>query len=749
LRVQNICEVLDEKCQIVDTLDLPKKKYDARPLLKKKADIIAVCEKNIDLWNNTRTALFDDWSVDVEITLLNYSVFEEFINLQHGIDGFIHKLSNKNFKDIDSFIEHSKLQIRSHNSSAKKLRAIIEIEYEKVINKLTDQVLAATIEDLTACLNGYFEVLRQKTNLLVEGVSANRAFIKNKNYLKGSPASELKYISPKELLNFEALPVFTHRIGIIESWADQQLEKARINLLGLGTVCDFSLESALVKLEQDNTDPVKAADVATDGLDRALSHLQKTIDILANIQTGIARDLKNAILQFDVNIQKLKETDNIFELNLKIAKIQTVEKAKAYKQQLFAAIRKAIPEAKALMLRIVEVINVKIKRIKKHIGVEEKKKYVSFELSEFMEQSEQSLNNLPFVYQRLYKLSPTDEDRFFVNRKFELEALEKSFENWGKDRYITIALIGEKGSGVTSLINYFFKKNAVSIQLFRQLLTEKIYTNDLYLQFFSETFGVEKFESNEEIIRFLNNREKTAIVVLENLQHMFIKQVNGFDCMNMFFDLMAHTMKKILWVGAYTTYSWNYLNKTIHVGNYFTNEIYLKQMNKESIEEIIYKRNRLSGYQIVFEPDNDSFSQKKFQKMNEDDKQMYLRKKFFSTIRQLSSGNISLAQLYWLRATQLVNEEEIHITPVHEFDFSFLSGISNEELFAMQTIILHDGLNLEDFTKVMGKSIHNSRNLLIPMLEKGLLIKPRLKYNINPIIFKPVAGYLELNNYIN
>jgi hypothetical protein len=35
------------------------------------------------------------------------------------------------------------------------------------------------------------------------------------------------------------------------------------------------------------------------------------------------------------------------------------------------------------------------------------------------------------------------------------------------------------------------------------------------------------------------------------------------------------------------------------------------------------------------------------------------------------------------------------------------------------------------------------------MLEKGLLIRPKLKYNINPIIFKPVANYLASRNFIN
>jgi hypothetical protein len=49
----------------------------------------------------------------------------------------------------------------------------------------------------------------------------------------------------------------------------------------------------------------------------------------------------------------------------------------------------------------------------------------------------------------------------------------------------------------------------------------------------------------------------------------------------------------------------------------------------------------------------------------------------------------------------------------------------------------------------MNKPIIACRNLLTPLLEKGLLIKPRSKYNIHPIIFKAMAGYLTGKNFIN
>jgi hypothetical protein len=230
---------------------------------------------------------------------------------------------------------------------------------------------------------------------------------------------------------------------------------------------------------------------------------------------------------------------------------------------------------------------------------------------------------------------------------------------------------------------------------------------------------------------------------------MFLKQVRGFDCMNLLFDLMANTMKKVLWIGIYTQHSWQYLDKTIAVSNYFTSEVFVEPLNEATIEEIIYKRNALSGFQINFLPDIESKRSKVFKQLEFEEQQNHLQKRFFTILKKLSNGNISLAMLYWLRSIKKVSDDTIDVIPISEVDFSFIKKLSSDELFSLQALILHDGLCFDDFSKIMGKPIGVCRNILNPMLEKGLLIRPHQKFNINPIIFKPVSDYLSSRNFVN
>jgi hypothetical protein len=374
---------------------------------------------------------------------------------------------------------------------------------------------------------------------------------------------------------------------------------------------------------------------------------------------------------------------------------------------------------------------------------------MTFELSEFINETQEVLRQLPFVYQRLFQLTPTNETRFFVNREKELGELKQAWANWQKDRFITVAVIGDKGSGVSSLLNHFLAETHITIPVLRATLGAKNFTLAQYLDFFNELFQPDQpFTSNEILIAWLNQGE-SRVVVIENLQHFYLKQVNGFENLQRLFELMSNTMKKVFWTGAFTTHTWAYLDKTLYISNYFTNEVFLQALSTEAIEEIITRRNKISGFRLHFLSDPETRERKDFAAMDEREQQVYLREQLFRKLSRLSYGNISLAQLYWLRQTRKVHAHSIDIGYIKEIDFSFIKELKAEELFVLQTIVLHDGLCLTDFCSVMGKSEAAAKNLLIPMLEKGFLIRPRQKFTINPIVFNPVVNYLHSRNFIS
>jgi hypothetical protein len=733
---------------IVDSLDLPVKKYARRRNNKKYTKIIDSVTNDFLLWQNSFNALFDDWSVDAEIAHLYYEVTNDYFELNKSVKSFTDDFVNDSFQKIELYISQSSKKLSSIELSKPKLAELLIAERHSVTSHLAEKLISHSVELLTGCYTSDISSFLSNVEVRINSVSKNRAFVKNKNYIRGVSASEVNHVSPYDLVHFEALPSLKQEVYNLHKVVDTKLELVRVKLISLATVCDFSLESALLVL-QNSDDTQSAVDNAKEGFARAVNQLQQVKDSLLDTQILIDKELKNAVVEFNYDIQKLKNTENILALNIKIARIQALARSKEIQKQIVEAVKISVPKVMKVVKNAQETVLFKIKQVRSNLGLVSEKTIVSFELSEFIIQTSEALKKLPFIYQRLYQISPTDEERFFVNRNHELARLNTSYENWQKDRFVTVAVIGEKGSGTSSLINYFLKRTNTNLAVIKKTIEGKIISQEQYFDLFSSILNDEVFDSNDSIIDYLNNSSQQRMIVLENLQHMFLKMVNGFDNMNMLFEVMANTMKKVLWIGVYTNHSWSYLNKTIHVGNFFTDEIYIRPLDSKVIEDIVFKRNRLSGYQINFAEGSLVSKSKSYNKLDDANKQLFLRNLYFKNLGIVSHGNISLAQLYWLRSTINVTENAIEIGEIKIPDFSFVKNLSANELFSMQSIVLHDGLSLEDFATVMGKSVKLCRNILVPMLEKGFLIRPRSKYNLNPVIFKPVADYLTSRNFIN
>jgi regulator of sigma D len=739
---------IDDQFSLVDTLYVPSHRYGKVKAGKVTNRVNATTAHLLDGWSRSYLALLDDWTLDVEITLLYFSVFDAFHDLQGKIDGFIETDLRPSFKSIEKYLSDSRQRIEACESTKKSIREVLLKERSESAQKLVDKSITRLIEKLTICFTSDFDKLMDKTQSLVGKVSKKRFYIKARRYDESVTEGEVEQISPSELLHFEALSRFESVAEKIKDFTDAQLEDARAKLIGMSTVWDFSLESALLMLDEAHGSPKKAVQGALEGADRAVSHLKEAQSSLDTIRDTIHKDYNQGIIRFNEDIQKLKNTENVFELNLKIARIKAFEKSRQLRKEGIQMLKDLLPvlvrTGKGLYIGSLRAF----RDVKARIGFVENKKYVTFELSEFINETQEVLKKLPFVYQRLFQLTPTDESRFFVNREKELGELKQSLVDWQKDRFVTVAIIGDKGSGVTSLLNYFIATNDISLKIDRETISQKLHTKQQYLDFFSQLFQQETFESNQAIIEYLNKKSERRMVVLENLHHLYLKEVNGFDNLQRLFELMSNTMKKILWIGAITEHVWAYLSRTIYISNYFTNEVLLTALSPETLEEIITRRNKISGFRLNFIPEAEVAESKAFAVLSDTEKQQMLRKNLFKKLSRLSYGNISLAQLYWLRLTREVKDNTIDIGYFKEIDFSFIKELSAEELFVMQTIILHDGLLLEDFAKVMDKTEAASKNILVPMLEKGLLIRPRQKYNINPIIFNPVVSYLQSRNFI-
>ena len=296
-----------------------------------------------------------------------------------------------------------------------------------------------------------------------------------------------------------------------------------------------------------------------------------------------------------------------------------------------------------------------IKSIKKILGIIDETETISFEISEFMKEVENSFVSFPKKYKKFYELTPS-KTNFFVNREKELEKLRNTYENWNKDRLISCAIVAQKGSGISSTLNLFLQSTS-KINTIKVELDEKVYTKEEYFRYFNSLFETDNITTNQEFIDYLNNIENSKIIVLENLHHMFLKKVTGFEAIELLFELISYTLKKVFWIGAFTPESWKYLDKTILISNYFTTTICMEPFDIEEIKKVILKRNELANLKIVFTEEG------KKQKSQD-----FLEENFFKQLCKLSNGNISLVLMYWIRSIVKIEKNKIYVKQINKLD---------------------------------------------------------------------------------
>jgi len=733
----------------VDTPVLPKLRFRNKLIEKKRTMVTKKFFLNQIRWDNLYGTLFNDWAVDVEVVLLYYSVLQSYYELQERLNSSINSKLNLYFDALNGFLKEVGRQLSDESFSAKAFLNAAENERNSLKTEFVDKMLAEVVQNLTGSFSDEIEKFKTKTAQFVEKVSDRRGFNKSRNYNKPISESEISYISPRELLNFEALPGFEGAVQDVKDAVEQLLEKARIKILAAGSVADFALESAILVFDQKKSAVKTAEKIALEGIERAMHQIQEAASLINEVRSKPLHDLQSAIHTFHSDIQKLKNTDNLFDLNLRIARLKAIERSKNLRDEFVVWLRKISPRTKLLLRKQLRIATGTITEIKDKIGMSAPQKQISFEISVFIKQTEASLKKLPFVYQRLYQLQPTNEDRFFVNRVQEYQQLSIAFDDWSNDRFVSCAIIGEKGSGTTSFINYFLRKRQTGLTVKRSIPDCKIHTGQQYLQYFANLFEVEKFDSNDEIINHINDFDGRLMIIIENLHHFYLKKVNGFDCQRMLFDLMANTARKAFWIGSFTIHSWEFLDNTILISDHFLVEVQLRKLSGSDLQEIIYKRNELSGYKIYFESPAVLLNQRSFAKLSTKAQQLQLEKKFFDQLALVSNGNVSLALLYWLRSTNSITEDSIMIGVPYELDLSFVKDLKTNYLFALYMLLIHDGLTLEDYSGIFNLPVTTARNTLVPMLEKGLLIRPKSKFNINPIIFRQVTNLLRSRNFIN
>lgn len=702
-------------------------------------------------WKNTLFAMLDDFQLDLELYHIIYTSLQQAELLQNSCEtrintNIIGQVSEIKQQFINTF---DRIKDSQPTDIVDDFSSFLIVEKEQLSHLLMSNIIPESIDKLYNQNIPYLiDRLELKIKNEIEKIKTPRIIAGTADYTRAFKKTELEHFDPKSLVLFSTFPKFQEKTKKLKTELLKQLEDTRTSISDINSIVAYNLDSAIT-YAKDGKSFEEVKELALEGMERSIAKSEEIIARLRTINDLINNRLKNSIDEINTEIDRLTTNENILNLKLSLAKAKALNKTKNYKEIVFSEVSKLLTKGKAVYKLYSHKLSDYYQQTLIKFGLAEKEQKITAALADFLVETENAIQKLPYVYQRLYRIEPIDDESFFVGRLSEMEALNNAYNNWKKGRYSATVLVGEKGSGASTSINFFIKNNGFGDRVKRIKLNKTIYTQKDLIESFNSIFDL-KTSNTDELSQELIKKHRDNILILEDINYLFLREVNGFQAIKSFLEILSKTGKEIFWLNSCKLYAWNYLINTLQIDSYYRNIISLKAFDEEQIIKVILNRHRVSGYNIKFEFEEDTKTAAKLNKISEEEQQEVLKNNFFKQLNRFSDSNLSLALLYWLRSTKKVENNTIYIGNMIDFDFSFLKKLSNQPVFTLQALILHESLSIEEHSHIFNQTILHSRMELMVLEDRGLInLNAQNEYTINQLLYRQVVDLLKNKNFIH
>lgn len=349
---------------------------------------------------------------------------------------------------------------------------------------------------------------------------------------------------------------------------------------------------------------------------------------------------------------------------------------------------------------------------------------------------ELALRGLPRIYQRLFQAEPVEDPRFLVGREAEMGAMGELRRLWEQGRAACALLVGERGSGKTSLLNCACKQIFRDVELLRTQFQDRIWTAGEMRRFLHERLAVDA--------------ERRAVVILEELERAFLRCVGGFDGFRELLRTMVATSGRLLWIVAMNKAAFHLLRAALGLERYFSHRINATTVERRHLEEAILMRHHLTGLRLHFlvpaEPDR---------RRGRWSARLGLRaspqQAFFDALYRESEGLFRSAFELWLRHIERSEAGVLYVKPLEAVNYqSLLADLTLDDLFTLQALLQHGSLTSEEHALVFGVGLKASDDRL-ELLEDRELIQPdpgRAGYRVRPEAARAVRVALHRSNLL-
>ena len=616
--------------------------------------------------NRLRTALLnylEQWT-ETNLQLLDKTeTVKEFLDFKQDLKDQSHNFIDKLKQFFESFLVKPIDSLGQDLSGIKNKLQDLEKRQEResaiyLINDSKD-LLKKLVRDIRQKLDREIEEtkLSQKANVFTEkallkanSISEKVLFVHDLELVKTPPTLDYNMVEWRILLVRSLKEHIFNKLQPSQQHYEDFLVQISGDLEEALEIMEVNLESAL-ELFESSEKQGNPFTIANEAIERTLTKLEGSSNAIREKHEKLKLTVFDGAENFAVNILHLIHNGDSKELQILDAKYKVKQKAQGW--QIKAGARWArFQDSLALFRRFIwKKINENVSTVRKKLGFEqqEPEQVIKTDIATYLSETDAKVKELPYIYRRLFNFDMETDRRFYVAINQNFGNLKKAYESWEEDYPATFAVIGEKGAGKSTYLNYALNDLFTEREVKKIIIGGGYYSEVDFIQFMKSELELEGVDSVEEIITAIRNAKNKKIIVLEALQNFYLRNINGYSAIESLLYVISETKDSVFWIVSCSAYAWNFLNKAVSVGEYFSHNVRTDQLDEKQIESVIMNRHRSSGYELHFEPSVAQSKSRAYRKLMDQDESSheYLKEAYFENLTKLSEGNASIAMIFW------------------------------------------------------------------------------------------------------
>lgn len=517
--------------------------------------------------------------------------------------------------------------------------------------------------------------------------------------------------------------------------ADELRDTVAVNL-GAGQEAEFDDREPLIR----------------NGLVRAAQRLQELTENYRVRLAGVVDKAAQDIDRYAGLLETAAETGDFDVITTLNRELLVRQQAATWRNRILAAWSRLLDAALVRFRHARDRFRERIQPVRQFLGYVDavESPVARTRAADYLAETDRRLEDLPLIYRTLFRFAPVRDPRYLKGRDALIDGVRESFARWKTGAYSNAVLVGEQGSGKTSVIDELLRTVWADIRPCRILIPHTLWTEDDLLRQFRTGLDMPDAASLDDVAERLASAP-SIVILLEGLQNLYLRHMDGFAAMERFQLLLAQTGNRHFWFLTCTRYAWNYLDDVMQLSGSFTHVMDTDSMAAADIRSAIMTRHRVSGYRAVFTPSDRVKRSRAYRKLVDDEeaRQRFLESAFFEDLAEWADGNITIAMLFWLRSIRDVDTDTFTILPFSADLVEIGDTFHLDDLFALAAVLQHDDLRIEELALNQNRPVSDCRMTFTRLKSRRILIESDGRFRLNAVLLRPVTVLLKTRNILH